>query len=488
MRYPTRLLATLLYTCLLGAGPAPAAEPERLYSPAELQADFDQLYRGLRAADFDLFGYVSQRRLEAAFKAARAELNKPMSAEDARVRFQLFAAQVRMGHTRVGSAMPRWREYRKNGGRAFPLNIRIVDGRCFVAENLSGNAGVSPGDEILALNGQRISRWLERTERHVSAESAYMAHSLMEYDFPIYLWLELGAADSFDLDIRSAAGKRQVLRLPARTRDEMDRARATQPPALNLEQPLREARMFDAHVAYLRPGPFYNAEATTAVEQWDNSGFRAFIDKSFEDFARAGADRLIIDLRGNPGGDNLFSDVLVEWIATRPFRFASQFKIKVSEQSTAANAARIEQDAAAAGPISQKFAALYAGARIGDIVDFDIPLTPPRAEGTFKGKVLALIDRQSYSNAVAVAATIQDYKFGVVLGEETSDLATTYGAMEQFTLKNTGLSVGYPKARIVRPSGDLRARGVVPDIPIRMPVVQDPSDEVLRKAVEISKR
>ena len=122
-----------------------------------------------------------------------------------------------------------------------------------------------------------------------------------------------------------------------------------------------------------------------------------------------------------------------------------------------------------------------------DIVDFDIPQTPPRAEGVFRGKVFALVDRQTYSNAVAVAATIQDYKFGVILGEETSDLATTYGAMEQFKLKNTGISVGYPKARIVRPNGSMRARGVVPEVRIQIPIVQGPSDEVLRQAVEIAK-
>jgi hypothetical protein len=473
---------------LLATTLAQAAEPERLYTPEELRADFDQLYHQLRAANFDLYAYVSQRELDASFKTARGELNQAMTAEQARVKFQLFAARVRMGHTRAGSAMPQWRQFRQSGGRAFPLSIRIVDGRCYVAENLSDSAEIALGDEILALNGERMSRWLERTERHVSAETPYMAHSLMEYDFPIYLWLELGAAESFDTEIKSGDGKRHPLRLPARTREEMEKSRASQPPALNLEQPLREAKMLDAHVAYLRPGPFYNAEATTAVEQWDNTGFRAFIDKAFEDFARANADRLIIDLRGNPGGDNLFSDVMVAWIATRPFRFASQFKIKVSEESIAANTARIAEDAAAAGPISQKFAALYAKARVGDIVDFDIPPTPPRAEGVFKGKLFALVDRQTYSNAVAVAATIQDYKFGVILGEETSDLATTYGAMEQFKLKNTGISVSFPKARIVRPNGSMRARGVVPDVRIRIPIVQGPADEVLREAVEIVSR
>src|SRR5436190_1214290 len=307
MRNPIRLL----YMAILATALAQAAEPERLYTPEELRADFDQLYRQLRVAHFDLYAYVSQRELDASFKTARDELNRPMTAEQARVNFQLFAAQVHMGHTRAGSAMPQWRQFRQSGGRALPLSIRIVDGRCYVAENLSDSAAIAPGDEILALNGERINHWLERTERHVSAETPYMAHSLMEYDFPIYLWLELGAAESLDIEARSAGGKRHKLRLPARTREEMEKSRASQPPALNLAQPLREAKMLDAHVAYLRPGPFYNAEATTAVEQWDNTGFRAFIDKAFEDFTRANADRLIIDLRGNPGGDNLFSDVMV---------------------------------------------------------------------------------------------------------------------------------------------------------------------------------
>jgi C-terminal processing protease CtpA/Prc len=314
-----------------------------------------------------------------------------------------------------------------------------------------------------------------------------MAHSLMEYDFAIYLWIELGSVPSYDVDVHTVGTSLRKVHVPARTRTEMDAIRAAQPPVLDLEHPLREAKLLDARLAYLRPGPFYNAEAKTEIDAWDVSGFRSFVDQAFESFVRAGADRLIIDLRGNPGGDNLFSDAMVAWIASRPFRFASQFKIKVSTASVAANAERIAHDAAAAGPISQKYAELYARARIGDVVDFDIPMTSPRPEGRFTGKIFVLIDRQSYSNAVAVAALIQDYGFGVVLGEETSDMSTTYGAMEQFRLPNTGLMVGYPKARIVRPNGDLRARGVTPDIEIQIPIVQDPTDSVLQNAMAIAK-
>jgi C-terminal processing protease CtpA/Prc len=88
---------------------------------------------------------------------------------------------------------------------------------------------------------------------------------------------------------------------------------------------------------------------------------------------------------------------------------------------------------------------------------------------------------------VSVAALVQDYKFGTVLGEATSDMATTYGAMETFALPNTGIVVGFPKAHIVRPNGDLRARGVTPDIAIAIPVVQTPADAVLQRAVEIAR-
>ena len=83
---------------------------------------------------------------------------------------------------------------------------------------------------------------------------------------------------------------------------------------------------------------------------------------------------------------------------------------------------------------------------------------------------------------VLVASIVQDYRFGTILGEETSDLASTYGAMEKFTLPNTGIEVGYPKARILRPSGNAEARGVRPDIEIPTPIVTGTDDAVLARA------
>lgn len=492
-------MAVLAMSVGLGGSAALAAESqdqksatEQRFSPQDIQADFAALYRGLQSAHYDLYAFTPKSRLDRSYRQHLATLNRPMTLFEVKTRFELFAAEVRMGHTRVDFPSEVWKDYRKGDGKAFPLDIRVVDGRTYVAGNQSGLDTIARGDEIVRLNGEPMSRWLDRTEHHVSAETPYMAHSLMEYDFPIYLWVELGNVEGFDLAIRKAGGKLVRVRVPARTSAEMKAFAAAQPPMLALDEPLRDARILDGGVGggvgYLRPGPFYNAQAKVAADEWDVSGFRTFIDEAFHKFNTAGTERLIIDLRGNPGGDNLFSDVMVAWFADRPFRFFSQFKVRVSPESVAANQERIEHDAVAAGPVSRQYADLYARSHTGAIVDFDVAYAQPRQGERYTGKVFLLVDRQSYSNTVAVAALVQDYRFGTVLGEETSDMATTYGAMERFTLPHTGIAVGFPKARIVRPNGDLRSRGVTPDIRIDIPVVQTIADEVLRQAVAIARR
>lgn len=264
----------------------------------------------------------------------------------------------------------------------------------------------------------------------------------------------------------------------------MQAAARAQPPVLALDRKARIARMVGS-VAYLRPGPFYNVDPGT-THAYDTSAFRAFVDGAFERFLAARASALVIDLRDNPGGDSSFSDLLVGWFADRPFSFVSSFRIRVSAETIASNQKRVARAPDDPSNVSRRLAAAYAGARPGETVAFAVPAALPHAAPRFTGKVYVLINRHSFSNAVAVAGLIQDHGFGTILGEETADLATTYGAMETFTLRHTQLDVGYPKAFLVRPNRDLAPRGVVPDLPIATPVVEPSSDPVLQQALAIA--
>ena len=196
----------------------------------------------------------------------------------------------------------------------------------------------------------------------------------------------------------------------------------------------------------------------------------------------------MLDLRNNPGGDSSFSDPMIAWFADRPFRFASKFLIKSSVAAAASNQARLEKIPGGTETVSHMFAKSYAQTPIGEVFDFEIPFAEPRQGDRYKGAVYVLINRHSYSNAVNVAAIIQDYDFGTIVGEKTSDMATTYGAMESFVLPNTGIKVSFPKAHIIRPSGDEKTDGVTPDILIESAIVPQTQDIVLNHLLDILKQ
>ena len=464
---------------------AARARPAASLPPGAAKADFDELFERLARAHFDLFANRSYHAQIVEHGRLRRALG-PETSRDGAIRiYQRFVAFGRVAHARIDAAGDAYRAYRKAGGPIFPLTLRIKNGRTFVMADASGSPQVAAGDELLEIEGRPAMTLLDSLWPDLSADTAYMFHSMLEWELPRLLWQRFGPRRAFRLTVRSGLAPPRRISLAALPEDAIAAARHEPAP---LTIPIEERRhgMIQGDVAYLRPGPFY------AVEQperpYDNRAFVAFVDAAFRAFAEQDAKRLLIDLRDNPGGDNSFSDHLVSWFAGRPFRFASAFQIRVSPEAVASNQARLAISGNDPTGTSALLERAYANAGQAAFVDLPIFHALPRSTERFTGRVFVLVNRHTYSNAVNVAALIQDYGFGTVLGEETSDLATTLGAMEQFTLSRTGIVVGFPKARIVRPGGALLARGVVPDIPIGIPVVETQDDPVLQSALALVRR
>lgn len=457
----------------------PPAEPR--YQPDQLRADFAQLYTELQAAHFDLYARRNKPDFDALYQRMHAELKQPMNHFQAQLFFQRFVAYGRVAHARVDLLPDTWQRYRNQGGKAFPLYLRFAHGRSYVADDRSGEAAVEEGDELLSVDRQPVQQWLKDVHALVSADNAALRDAQLESRLPVLVWASKGPAEQYELALRKADNRILTLTIPARTRSEFEAAGTEREAFFALDWDARVAKRLAGNIAYLRPGPFYD-NRPDAASPWDNTAFASFIDAAFADFKAHGAQTLLIDLRNNPGGDNSFSDHLLAWIANKPFRFTNRFEIRVSEQTTRANRKRLEN--ASSDSMSAKLDAAYQGKAAGSLVNFPLPWVQPRAE-PFTGRVVVLINRHSYSNAVSVATIVQDYGFGSLMGEETSDLASTYGAMESFKLAHTGIEVGYPKARILRPSGDTKARGAIPDTLIETPIRPSTEDEVLNQAIAL---
>lgn len=476
MHFMSRLSGSafvFLAALALPACQSPPAETN-LIPPASLQADFDELYASLQAAHYDLYAHRPKAEYDALFAEMSGSLTRPLTRTDAEITFQKFMAFGRVAHSNIAFPQAAWETYRANGGKVFPLSIRYLGDRLMVASDMSGPDQRLAGLQILTLNGISARDLEERLRSNLSADNDYLARTMLEFRFIPLVWLELGPQAAFELVVADETGERRAVTVPALARDEL----FTESTSFELDWEERRHAILDG-IGYLRPGPFYNT-LPGAEDMWDNSAFTAFIDEAFSSFLEAGVPAVLIDVRSNPGGDNSFSDHMVAWFADEPFRFASNFFVRVSAQAAASNARRVTPGDT--GSISARFAAAFAEAKPGDVVDFNLGDTQPREGQRFEGKVYLLIDRHSYSNTVTVAALAQDYGFARVLGEETSDLASTYGAMEQFSLSRTGIVVNFPKAHIIRPNGNAASRGVVPDIAIESPLVAT-GDKMLNDAL-----
>lgn len=459
------------------------AQPAHL-SPADWRADFDELFARLRRAHFDLFANRSPRAYAEEHARLRAMIDKLADADAAVQLFQRFVAYGRIAHARIDGAGDAYRAYRRADGAIFPLTVRVKAGRVYVTSNASGGKEPRAGAELLSIEGRPIAALLADMRSVLSADTTYMFHSMLEWELPRLLWQTCGALPRFKVTVRHGRRGASTVFVPARTQQEIDAA-PLDPPLIDASPTRRTYRMLEDGIGYIRPGAFYAFDQPDAP--YDNRAFTAFIDEAFRHIMAARSRTLIVDLRDNPGGDNSFSDALVSWFASRPFRFASQFKVRVSPEAIESNRMRLEILGNDPTGVSADLARLYASARVGDIIDFPIATAQPRSTSHFDGRVFVLINRHSYSNAVNVAALVQDYRFATVLGEETSDLATTIGAMEHFTLTRSRIKVGFPKACIVRAGGGLARRGVVPDISIEVPLVDQAEDNVLLRAVSIAR-
>jgi len=478
------MIAAVLTALFATPGPAVAqpADWSQSVSAEAARADLAALYDGLKSAHYDLYAHRSKEAYDARFAETKAGIGAPLSRFELLLVLQMFAAYGNVAHARIDFPSEVYGSFREKGGKAFPIYLRIVDGRAYVGEDYSGSDVVDPGDEILSIDGETMARWLERTAQYISADTPYIAHSLLESVFPMYLWVEVGEREHFTLRIKKENGQTTSVRVPALTQEQLAAAVDDAPQIFSLDFNSRAARMLSAGIAYLRPGPFYNAENPEDV--WDNSAFVAFIDDAFKTFIEKKAHSLVIDLRNNPGGDNSFSDPIISWIGDKPFRFASKFLVRSSDEAAASNQARLDNSPGAAQGVSGLYAKAFEATPRGETFEFDIPLAEPRKGAQYQGKVYVLVNRNSYSNAVNTAAIFQDYGWGEIAGELTADFATTYGAVEHFNLPHTGFRVGFPKAFIIRPSGDERLGGVQPDIVIQTPIVPSKEDVVLDRLID----
>jgi hypothetical protein len=459
------LLGLSSATIAAGVSQTPLTIPE--FSPAEVSSDLDTCYRTLRESSYNLYAYTSKADYDAEYDRIKKELSVrkgPLNEMEVDRLFLRFTVLARIGHLSVQQAFyDAYNRYKMADGTLFPFGVRIEGQRGFIKSNYSGNASLDPGDEILSMNGKPFSSYLLKIYELVPGENDYMKSTVVDMaGFPRSLWEAYGRQDTFALIIQKAETNAKlevnVNAISALDFDKIDKGVYN---ALTFD---REFKFIDDHTAYYRPGIFLNMDSgggTSDHKTFETGEFLQVLDSSFQQMHLRHTENVIIDLRGNPGGDDSFSYPMVAYFASKPFSFCSRFSVKTSELTK-------KFWEGVTDPHVKEIRSEILSHKNGETFDTPVAVYQPRADSLkFTGHVYVLINRHSYSEATTVPAMIQDYGFGKIVGEATSQSPTLYAAEHDFSLPNTKLVVTYTKAYMVRSNGSTSTGGVIPDYPFQ---------------------
>ncbi|GMM92710.1 S41 family peptidase [Qipengyuania sp. MTN3-11] len=482
-----RIFAGLLLVLAWDANAQPSDDCANCFTAAEAQEDLRILYQRLQEEHVDLFARRRKTDYDAQIDRLGAQIDRPIPKYKFRLLLHKAMAFGEIGHAKTEAALEDVFAHVGAGGGIIPLSI-VYREEAMLTDNWTGTSeALPPGSRITGLGGMPTADFEAEVRKLVSADTTRLLRAQIELGLPAYLYLVFGPRDALTVQFVTPDGNSGTHDVAAMPLGEMYALHDERP----VERPDRNAnarvyRDLGDGLFYLQPGPF----SATSEERGEDGAaytigpFREFVAQAFAALANSGARDLIVDLRGNGGGDASFSDLIIARLTDQPYRHSARYEIRAGPNTKAVWAGRDANPETLSGRI----AAALRTAADGERVSIDLPAIQPITDDGFNGRVWVLVDRHSFSNAAVVAALMQDLDIAAVMGEETADVPTTYGAVESFALPNSGASIVYPKAYMVRPSGSEAIRGVVPDFPIPPNPIGSARDTVLEAAIKEIKR
>jgi len=412
-----------------------AASLRAQLSLADARADVDQFFATLERVHPNLLARVMQSDYRSLREKTLSDLatqakNGTVRQHDLEMTLSYAAAFFRDGHT---SVRPSERPNAQNTAatRFPPFLLEFDNGAFSIVAALDETLR---GAEVTAVNGVPVLRFLAPILDRCSGETLpFQAARFVGSQASWYFLTDLFRADACQLTL--AGGRRQTVQTIS-----FAEFTKLQPP-----QQVRET-----HVEFLEGGQVAHF-VYPAFHQSDAEERK--IDEVFRQIQERHAAELILDVRGNGGGNSLMGDYIFSYLYARKFRMFSGGSIKVSPDILARDGANM---------------AKYQSNE-GHVVAMHIrEENHPRRTALFNGKTWLLVDNGTFSSAASFAALFRDYAAGTIVGYETGGLPTTFGDLFVVKLSHSGITCTVSHKQFLPPKprpGDDR-HGVLPDIPL----------------------
>jgi C-terminal processing protease CtpA/Prc len=488
-------LVISLFTACQTSKPQPPNVPTpltRTYSTAQLQSDFRLMRRALEEAHPGLYRYYPRDTVARWFDAAYRRLDRPMTEIEFRRVIEPVIIRIGCGHTDLYASRAFTRYRKKHPLRAFPVEVTVLNNRLYVRANRSTDSTIRRGAEITAIDGRPADTVLSTIFQFISSDGynqTFKPYVLNTGNFGSYYALAFGTDSTAQrLTFRDSTGTTRTLAFRSRPTPAKPRLDSLDKRNVPASKPRKRPKP-DKKPDEERQLTFPDRDTTVAVlkiTSFSGAGQRSFFSESFAAIAkRKGIDNLVVDLRGNLGGNSSTSLKLASYIIDRPFQAYTQVDAPVRQVS-------FNRD------LGWKFWRFW-------IRHFLTRRTPEGTyrrrgvtrrirptKGGFRGRVFVLTNGGTFSAASIFASLVKHNvpDRTTIIGRETG--GGEYGCnaftSPYLTAPETGLQLRLPLYKIVLAiPGPDQGRGIRPDVPVAytLPAVLSGQDLDMEKVYEL---
>ena len=392
-----------------------------------LRQDFLVFRANLEKIHPALYRYKSKNNIDYLLDRSYNELNRNMTEIEfyAKIKFDLSA--IEDGH--LSSAMSaELKDYCERAARLFPVEMKFIKNNAFV---FCDNSNPIPrGSKILKINDETIENIRQKLYHYIVSDGSIETKKarILSNNFWFYYLLVYGEKSSFKVEYITTNGKIETTNLNSNILKNIE----CKKDELNTENNL-QLKFIHKSTACLTIKTF---SPQTLDENKEN--FVDFLKSSFAEINREKIDNLIIDLRENGGGKDVYGSLLYSYLTDKPFPYYKSLALKT---------------------------------KILSVEDHpNLKIQKPN-DNNFKGNVFVLTTGMSFSTTSEFCAIAKSNNRAVFIGEETGGgyYGNNSGDFEDVVLPNTKIVVTIPTKKYIMDvkAVVLKDRGIIPDFEIQ---------------------
>lgn len=294
-----------------------------VYTEQQVEEDIKILKRVIQYIHPNIYKYRDSLDLQQDFKILEEEMLANPNITNIYKALSKFSANIKCSHTFTNP----WNQGRNMEKAAFyqpdkiPFTFHRIEKRLFIDKNASRNEKLEKGLEILSINGTPTDEIMTKLAQYTTSDGNNYEKKLERLTvdgtekfalFDIFYPLEFGSNSELHLELKNH-GNGNVFTTSVNTVSKTNRSYVLTKRYGPLETSLKDGWKFEIKnntTAYLKMSSF---AVQRGVFDW-----KGFLKNSFRQLNQKGIKHLIIDIRGNEGGQGEVAEYILERLIQAP--------------------------------------------------------------------------------------------------------------------------------------------------------------------------